>query len=342
MLMIDIAKQNQTLEKNAKLYAEAFLEGFQKAISDFYSAEIEEVVKLGFPVSNLAIFRKTLKNVSLKVFTSEYDFFIFFTKPDGKDVKIFNHIEDKKYNKEWTFKTPSDIKAIQIKRELGITESNLLNAVNVPGMNRYLLENTRLRIDGLDHGNSRGIACGKAAVELLPTFKAQHEHTRQLIEFSKKYRGLISIFERKNKTRKQALSIGHSFETLWRDVLNYWDWQARKIEIDGEKDDFTAMYRGNHIVGECRWINEEQDADEVRAFAEKLNPRARSIGLMIAYSGFNKNAINQARRSVQSGKTIVFFKKEQLDHIILHFVDPAEVMDKELREVLDFLYEKQK
>lgn len=340
--MTNIIIQNQSLEKNAKVYAEAFLEGFHKAIKDFYASEIEEVEKLGYPLPNLAIFRKTLKEVSLLVFISEYDFFLFFTKPNGKDVEIFNHIEDEKYNKEWSMNTPADIKGKQIRDKLGITLSNLLNHVNVPGMNRYLLDGARLHHDGLDHGIARGIVCGKAAVELLPAFKAQDAHTRQLIKFSKIYRSLIKRFDKKNKTKVESQSIGHSFEALWREILNHWDWKARKIGIDGEKDDFTAMYRGNHIVGECRWVSKEQDADEVRAFAEKLNPRARSIGLMVAYSGFNQNAIVQARRSVQSGKTLVLFKKEQIDAIILQFVNPAEVMDKELREVLDFLYEKQR
>ncbi len=338
--MTNIAVQNLSLENNAKIYAESFLEGFHKAIKDFYASEVQEVKELGFPVPDLALFGKSLKDVSLKVFTSEYDFFIFFIKPSDKDIEIFNHIEDQKYNKDWTFNTPADIKATQIKNELGITSSNMLSTVNVPGINRYLLDVGRLRHDGADHGNARGVACGKAAIELLPSFKAQDAHTRQLIEFSKRYRALITIFEKKNKTKAESLSIGHEFETLWREVLNYWDWQARKIEIDGEKDDFTAMYRGNHIVGECRWISGQQDADEVRAFAEKLNPRARSIGLMVAYGGFNANALNQARRSVQSGKTLVLFQKEQIDQIILSFVDPSEIMDKKLREVLDFLYEK--
>lgn len=335
----DIAKRNEYLERNTRIYAKAFLEGFHIAIKKFYATEIEEVKKLGFFVPHLALFGKTLKDVSLKVFVSEYDFLLFFTKPSNKDVEIFNHIEDEKYNREWTMNTPSDIKLKQITDELGITLSNLLSSVNVSGINRYLLELARLNRDGLDHGNSRGIACGKAAVELLPSFKTQDTHTQQLIEFSKRYRALISLFEKRNKTKAESLSIGHNFESLWREILNYWDLQAKKIEINGERDDFTAMYRGNHVVGECRWVEGEQDADEVRAFAEKLNPRARSIGLMVAYCGFNANAINQARRSVQSGKTIVFFKKEQIDKIILNFVDPNEIMDKELREVLDFLYE---
>lgn len=338
--MTNINKQNRSLEKNAVTYSKAFFEGFHKAIKEFYSAEIAEVISLGFPVPHLALFGKSLDDVSLKVFISEFDFFLFFVKPVGEKVEIYNYIESEKYNRAWSFNTPSDIKAKQVGNELGITASNLLDAINVPVINRYLLDIARLYHDGLDHGNSRGIACGKAAIELLPSFKRQDGHTRQLIAFSKKYRDLIATSEKENKTQKESLQIGHSFENLWRDVLNFWDWQARKIELDGEKDDFTAMYRGNHIVGECRWVNGEQDADKVRAFAEKLNPRARSIGLMVAYNGFNKNALKQARRSVQSGKTLVLFKKEQIDRIILHFVNPDEVMDKELREVLDFLYEK--
>jgi len=229
----------------------------------------------------------------------------------------------------------------QVEALLNITPSILLIKESIPGVGNYLAHDiSQLESDGLSHGISRGTMAGKAAVQLLPSYKAQDEHTRSLIQFSLRYKELITTYEKPQKTKSESLAIGHKFEQLWRDVLNYWDWQAKKIELDGERDDFTAMYKGNHVVGECRWVSKPQDADEVRAFAEKLNPRTRSIGLMVAYAGFNPNAYTQVRKSVQSGKTIVLFTKSQIDNIVINFVSPDEVMDKELREVLDYIYEK--
>lgn len=338
--MTDIKEENKSLEANAVVYAEAYLQEFTKTLDKFYPEQVKEMQTLGYYIPSFSLYKKGIKDVSLKVFISTYDFNIFFLKRTNKDIEIFNHIEDPKYNKEWTFSTPEDIRHEEISKLLGIDPLRVWGKVSVPGISRYLLDPTRFISDSKEHGNIHGVKCGKTLIRWLPRFKEQDTHTRTLLGFTTRYKQLIAIFEKKNKTTKEALGIGHQFEALWRDVLNYWDWQARKIEIDGEKDDFTAMYRGNHIVGECRWVNKEQDADEVRAFAEKLNPRARSIGLMVAYSGFNERAISQARRSVQSGKTIVLFNKKQIDRIIISLVDPNEIMDRELRDVLDFLYEK--
>lgn len=337
-IVIDV---NNELTKKVLAYAVAFLDGYHQNIHKYYSEPVDEVMKLGFPLPTGSIYQKRIDDVSIKTFYASNEFHIYFIKKGEYQVELYDYSENPDYSRDWTHNTPTDIKHVQVEELLNITPSDILIKVSIPGVSNYLsYDISQLEKDGLSHGNSRGTMVGDTAIQLLPSYKAQDEHTRSLIQFSLRYKELITTYEKPQKTKSESLAIGHKFEQLWRDILNYWDWQAKKIELDGERDDFTAMYKGNHIVGECRWVNKPQDADEVRAFAAKLNTRARSIGLMVAYSGFNQNALKQVKSLVHSGQTIVLFTKSQIDQIILNFVSPDEIMDKEYREVLDYLYEK--
>lgn len=338
--MTNTTKQNQTLRENALIYANAYLNGFHQAIEKFYKSYVEKVVSLGFPLPYLSLFGKTIEKVSLKVFVSEYDFYLFFIKPSSKKVEIYNHIEDETYNREWTFKTPQEIKLINIRKKMRITPSNSLDYMIVSGINRYLLDKMRLNSDGLDHGNSRGVACGKAAEKYLPSFEKQDAHTKKLLAFRRRYEELETMSRTKKDKKGIAQKIGHDFEVLIREIFDFYGWQTQKVTISGESNDFTGIYEGNHILGEVRWCTNQLDGDSVRAFTSKLIPRQQSIGLLVSYSGYNSGAYSVSRRNLDGGITVIFFGKEEIDTIIKKLVDPGELFSKKLRDAYDFLLEK--
>lgn len=333
--------QARTLEENVIIYAESYLTGFNDTLSAHFGDEISEIEKEGYGWPYLSLNHKELgKDVSVAVLCSEYDFYLFFVKPTNQKVsKLLNEIDNSDFGPDWASKTPDRIKREQVMGHLGIDSNDLLEEVHIGGINRFLLsDKAELRRHGESHGRNKAMALGETTVHFLPQMRGQAEHTATLLSFRKEYEAL-----KNNKSKEgQVLTpqqIGHKFENLWRDILNFYGWQAKKITLNGEGNDFTAIFEGHHILGEVRWEKRQLNGEAIDAFAGKLSPRPQTIGIIISYSGFNDGAYATARRLVASGKTIVFFNIEHIEKIIVRLVDPGEVFSLELRNVYDYLFE---
>ena len=180
---------------------------------------------------------------------------------------------------------------------------------------------------------------GDAAKVYIPQLREQFQNTSSKLLIRKHYEILKNNFSKPKKTQLTSQKIGHAFEKLIRDVLNIYGWQAKKVTLpSGEGNDFTAIFDGHHILGETRWEKAPVKGEAVQAFVGKLAPRPQTIGLMIAYSGFDPSAYEVAKKHMSS-RTIVFLKKDHIDKIIVSLTDPGEIFSVELRIVYDYLFE---
>jgi hypothetical protein len=329
------------LIKNVSIYLNSYLKGLNNTVSKYYKAKTEDLLELGFLDTYLFLYGKGWgKDFSIAAFNSDIDFFIFFIKPTGqKIVKIIDKEHDEKFGKKWTFKVPGHIRRKLVIDLLGLKPNQLVESepLHVPSSRFIMSPEGALMLHGEQHGISRANQYGALLKTIYPQLKAQDEYTKRLLSFRKQYQKLKAKSSVKKKPKGLAQEIGYRFEALFRDILEFYGWQPKKMLISGEENDFTAIYEGNHILGEVRWCTKPLNGNKVRAFATKLDPRSQTIGLIISYSGFDEGAFSVARRL--SNKTVVFFGKEHIDLTIEKLVDPGEVFSRELRNTYDYLFE---
>jgi hypothetical protein len=146
--------------------------------------------------------------------------------------------------------------------------------------------------------------------------------------FAARYR----VLQQSTAPRKRGIA----FEQLWRDVLEFYGWEPRKTKIPGEENDFTAVYKTWHILGEVRWFQPPMTGSKVRDFLNKLQRRPNTIGLFISMSGFDKGALSVLRRS---NATVVRFDAAEIDSVLLRGADPGPTFEVKLRDAYDYLGE---
>lgn len=326
--------QTKVFKEKSIVYGEEFLRGFTDTIDQFYKKEAQEVIDNGYPWMYLSLYKRDLgKDISAIVFCTEYDFFFFFTKPSGEKIKIVNEFGNQAYNKDWSTKTPEKIKLEQIINHLKLNRSITIDEpIHIGGMAFILEDIGNIRRQAEGHGRSRADAYGDATVHFLPQLRESVKNTESKLSINKRYQDFKSNNELSPQKR------GHEFEALWRELLNIYGWQARRIQLSGEGNDFTAIFEGHHVLGEVRWEKEPLNGEAINAFVGKLAPRPQTIGLVISYSGFDKGAYDVVKRHISKG-TIVLFDKEQIEKIIVRLTDPGEVFSLELRNVYDYLFE---
>lgn len=326
--------QTLAFRERSIAYGEEFLKGFADTLDQFYKKEAQEVIDNGYPWIYLTLYKKELgKDISGIVFCTEFDFFFFFTKFSDEKVTIVNEFGNQIYSKDWSTKTPEKIKLEQIIDHLKLNRSITIDEpIHIGGMAFILEDIGNIRRQAEGHGRSRADSYGDATAHFLPQLREFVESTGSKLSINKRYQDLKS----NNKISPQKK--GREFEVLCRELLNLYGWQARKIQLSGEGNDFTAIFEGHHILGEVRWEKEPLNGEAINAFAGKLAPRPQTIGLVISYSGFDKGAYNVAKRHISS-RTIVFFDMEQIEKIIVRLTDPGEVFSLELRNVYDYLFE---
>ena len=188
-----------------------------------------------------------------------------------------------------------------------------------------------LRFEGRRHGLDRGNQDGAAVASHLPNLLATHARAEQLRRFSGRYTDLQAL-------ALSAQERGQRFEVLWRDVLTYYGWMPKKMRISGEENDFTAIYQGQHILGEVRWFSEPMSGGKMREFTAKLDPRPQTIGLFISHSGFDEGARSVLRRAINS-KTVVMFGRDAIDLVLVECRDPGPILTERLRDVYDRILE---
>lgn len=333
-------RQTKHIEKKAIIYAKSYLEGFHDTLSTHFGKELSEIEKEGYAWPYLALYGRELgKNLSIAVFCSEFDTFLFFVKPLGKKiVKLLNEIDNPNFGSDWSTKTPEKVKTEKVMDLLDLKPSDVIEQVHIGGTNRFLLlDASEVRRNAESHGRNKGEVLGETTIQFLPQLRGQAQHTATLLAFRKRYEMLKTKRLNRSDTKE---NIGHKFERLWREILDFYGWQPKKIILSGQGNDFTAIFEGNHILGEVRWEETPLDGEEIRDFSGKLEPRPQTIGLIISQSGFNQGAYDETKRLIAK-KTVVFFSRDQVEAIIIKLVNPGEVFSKELRDVYDYLFEKE-
>lgn len=334
--------QDKTFEEKAIAYAESYLEALTKTIKQYYSAEANEIVDKGYLWIYLTLYKKLLgKDLSISVFVADQDFYVFFTKPTKQQIRGFiNKCGDPEFGSEWTHHTPDAVKKAKVMELLELNTSITIGEeVSIPGARFIANDINEIRRQAEGHGINRGQMYGELAQQYLPQLREMVQTTSSKLSIRSRYEDLKYNEKKDKATKLSAQRVGHEFESLWRDLLNMYGWQARKITIKGEGNDFTAIFDGHHILGEVRWEKSPLNGEAIDAFSGKLAPRPQTIGLIISYAGFNEGAYSAARRLVASGRTIVFFNREQIEKIIVSLIDPGEIFSIELRNVYDYLFE---
>lgn len=320
------------LEKKITVYAGAFLGGYKQVINKHFKSVHQQTQQLGLDNKLFPLFDKEIgQTTSLAVFYTEFDFFLFFLNETNQALHSIQLPKTPEFNQDWAFDTPHEIKQTRVKEYLGITAKDILCEVSIPGATNFLSHSIEsLEEEGRSHGIGRGNAHGGVAAGRLPSLMADKERAEQLKNFSDSYGLLAKLSNEQERGRK--------FEKLWQDVLEFHGWKPKKFRISGEENDFTAIYEGNHILGEVRWYKSPMNGGKMREFLGKLDPRPQTIGLFISYSGFDDGAISVARRAVNS-KTVVLFSKKEIDAVLIDRTPISDIFNDSLREVFDRVLE---
>ncbi len=318
-------------------YAEAYIAGYTDSIKSHYQEIYWKVIQNNLELAFFPLYDRILgKDVSVKALFSENDFYMFFLEQKKVRVgKYINAINDENYSKQWTMDTPSDKRLVQVKKSLGIGEKPklpILGKVNVPGASIITYPISHISSQGESHGRSKGQQDARQAEKELPRVQEWSKKTNKKLEFTERYYEL-------KKSNISPQQRGHNFEVLWREVLDFYGWQTKKIQISGEQNDFTAIYQGIHVLGEVRWFKEAMSGAKMREFLGKLDARPQTIGLFISHSGVSEGGLDVVRRAINT-KTVVIFGKSEIEQILEGRGHPGKVFQKGLRDVYDFVFEK--
>lgn len=331
-------------------YVVEFLKGYQYAIDTNFPDVKTFVLESRLDRALLPLYGRQLGvNVAIAVFASDSRLFVFFT--DEPDVEIQAYAEGAVSNsgesdREWGFNTPIIQQVQRAIEHLGIEESKIfqlgdakgaifistIDTMSIQGGARPSLAGHPTRVvNGYRNGVSFGNAAGQQAEAAVPQLKQMFQRHADQRAISARYRELVDSGMSPN-------ARGIEFEKLWRDVLDFYGWKAKKIRIPGEDNDFTAIYQGLHILGEVRWFDKPMDGGKMREFLAKLDPRPQTIGLFISHSDVDKGGMSVVRRAVNS-KTVVIFGKAEIEQIMLESADPGSIFDEKLRDVYDNIFE---
>ncbi|MEX2398683.1 MAG: restriction endonuclease [Candidatus Saccharimonadales bacterium] len=262
---------------------------------------------------------------------TDYDFFLFFLDEENATWRIIDSDNEEEFTADWTMHTPQDEKRRRMHEYLQVKPEEILMEVNVPA--RGFLNNVDYQIEkqGRSHGYDRGNQHGAKARKEIPVLNSKLASDIELQTISKKFEELKSGSDKPHQR-------GTGFEELWRRTLSFYGWKPKKIQIHGEENDFTAIYQGNHILGEVRWHKTAMQANKMRDFLGKLDPRPQTIGFFISQSGFTQGAISVARRSINT-KTVVMFGPDEISQVLTGRKDPGELFNNLLRDIYDKVLE---
>jgi hypothetical protein len=277
-------------------------------------------------------------NLAIAVFYTQGDFYLFFLEKEGTEIEIIRSAVAQNTNEfgiKWMSDTPEKQRIQRVLEYLRLDESKVLpaypslKAVNISGIYFIAHDAGNMRIEGHGYGVESATQVGQFAENALPGVRDLLHKTARLAEISERYAQLTDIPPHER---------GRAFETLWRDVLDFYNWKPKKFRISGEENDFTAIYQGLHILGEVRWHSEPMDGGKMREFLAKLDPRPQTIGLFISYSGVDEGGTTVVRRSVNT-KTVVIFKRNEIEQVLRDGADPGPIFDEKLREAYDYIFE---
>lgn len=328
--MLENSDRYKEFQNVCNLYAEHYLSSFNKTFDTHYGDAIRRYREYGGTIT-IPLYQKILgKDVFIAAFQSDRDFILFFTRQKPERNLYIAGKEDQ-YNEEWSA-LPYKKKEEEIRRLLLPDDFEILKVVSIGGLFYLNRAETGIINDAKSHGRSEAHHLGQLIEIDLVDLTAKKIVESVTDSFADRY----SSLKESNISEKMR---GHEFEQLWRDILDHYKWKAKKTRISGERNDFTAMFGAQHIVGEVRWLNRPISGDEMRAFANKLSYRSHSVGLMISFNGFDTGAVDVAQRNLISGSPIVLFDQSIVERVIMEKIDPGEIFQQFLRQSYDSLYE---
>lgn len=320
------------IKRRALIYAEAYINSLNQALDGYHKENLEVLAHLGFLERQVPIYHKTLEaDCEVAVFQGDRDFFLFLVRGTSGHI-IRNVMGNPKFDEKWSASVPPASKRLQVLEQLNISHENILDESSVSGTPFLMLPDENILSNGESHGRNAGSHIGSIINAELPTLVVQANQRRRLEDFSRRY-------DRLKKTTETAQERGQKFELLWRDILNHHGWSAKKTRKSGEDNDFTAMFGAQHVVGEVRWEKKPITGSQMRDFTSKLTVRPQSVGLIIAYAGFDEGARSVAREQIKAGNTAILFDQNEINDVVEKWRDPGEVFQWKLREAYDMLYE---
>lgn len=330
---------NAEIESKLIAYGTEFLKSYTDAVDTNFTGALDLIRELGMETTYFPLYARELgRDTALTALFTSSDFYLFFLADRNKKVDSWRNVDaESTFNRDWTFKTPYDIRVMQVKDQLSISESSILrlgpkfDCLNIPGTNFMGSPVESMVRDAESHGNGWGNAAGTRTEADLPGLVRASQRKDMQASFGERYTSL-----RDSSIKPQTR--GQEFEKLWRDMLNFHGWRPKKIRISGEENDFTAIYQGLHILGEVRWFNEPMPGGKMREFLGKLDPRPQTIGLFVSHSGLDNGAWSVVRRAVNS-KTVVVFELPDIEAVLVDHVDIGEIFSEKLRRVYDHIFE---
>jgi hypothetical protein len=277
-------------------------------------------------------------DIALAALYTRHDFYLYFLDGAGSGLMVaVNASADQNLDRNWTLNAPGPARGAAVVQRLGIDTTKVIplspgfDMVNIGGTNFLGSSIETIKRDAYGHGNNFAGQAATRAQQAFPEIARRKEIAARLDAITTRYEELME-----SSDSRQV--VGQRFEVLWRDVLSMYGWQPRKTRIPGEENDFTASYRGRHILGEVRWYKEPMDGGKLREFLAKLNARPTTVGVFISHSGIDEGAVRVMQRNAGRNPAVVF-GREQIDDVLIRKADPGSIFEKLLRDVNDYLYE---
>jgi len=321
----------------------AYADEFLRAYTEFFDRYSGDVLA---QASDLAVTRALLPfygravgvDTALAALYTNHDFYLYFLDEAGSGLAIaVDASADLDFDGSWTFNSPGTARGVAVVKRLNNDSHKVIplspgfDMVNIGGTSFLTSSMEAIKRDAYSHGNNFAGQAATRAQQAFPEIVRRNEIAARLDAFTSRYEELTGSTE-----SRQA--VGQRFEVLWRDVLSLYGWQPRKTRIPGEENDFTASYRGLHILGEVRWYKEPMDGGKLREFLAKLNTRPMTVGLFISHSGIDDGAVRVMQRNAGSNPAVVF-AREQIDEVLIGRANPGPIFERLLRDVNDYLYE---
>ena len=320
-------------------YAGEFLRAYTEFFDKYSREVLTQASDLGVTHPLLPFYGRAVGvDTALAALYTDHDFYLYFLdEACGGLTVVVNASADQDLDRNWTFNAPGTARGAAVVQRLGIDMQKVIplspgcDVVNIGGTNFLASSVETITRDAYSHGNNFAGLAATRARQAFPEIARRKGIAARLDAFSTRYEELTASTESRQV-------VGQRFEVLWRDVLTLYGWQPRKTRIPGEENDFTAIYRGLHVLGEVRWYREPMDGGKLREFLAKLNARPTTVGLFISQSGIDEGAVHVMQRNAGSNPVVVF-AREQIDDVLIRKVDPGPTFEQLLRNVNDYLYE---
>ena len=147
----------------------------------------------------------------------------------------------------------------------------------------------------------------------------QQRLTERLNEIESKQKSLESLTSRLNELLQKlgTQEGGYAFEKWLYDLAIFSEIQAKPpyYDSDGRQIDGSMTIDGTTFLVEAKFENEQATVTAIDSFKTKVANKAdNTMGIMVAMSGFNEGAINEASKP---GTKILLMDGQHIYHFVL-------------------------